>query len=133
LREGLPFEDVILLDCFFLIAFFGGFACFLRRAFFARFVVAVLDFVFFFVFFLLDGMAAVYHRDSSAAATSPKSGTLAALSAGIFRHATAALAVARPAQSSMIRRKPKMNDSATAKQAMLSSVSVESMTEEGRG
>jgi SAM-dependent methyltransferase len=51
-----------LLDCFFLTAFFGGFACFLRRLFFARFVATVFDFVcFLLAFFLLEGMAAVYH------------------------------------------------------------------------
>jgi hypothetical protein len=46
-----------------LTVFFGGFVCFLRSAFFARCVAVVFDSVFFFAFFLLEGMAAVYHWD----------------------------------------------------------------------
>ena len=49
--------DVILRDCLFLTAFLGGLVCFLRSAFFARFVATVFDFDFFLAFFLLKGMA----------------------------------------------------------------------------
>lgn len=59
---GLAFEEVILLDCFFLIAFFATRAFLLRSVFFARFVAPVLDFArLFLVFLLFDGMVAVYH------------------------------------------------------------------------
>ena len=57
------FEDVVFFFCFLWTTFFEGFVCFLRWVFFARCVPAAVDLVcFFLVFFLLEGMAAVYHR-----------------------------------------------------------------------
>lgn len=68
LWAGLALEEVTLLDCFFLIAFFATLAFLLRSVFFARFVVLVLDFACLFLFFLFfDGMVAVYHSGLFAA------------------------------------------------------------------
>ena len=63
LPAELAFEDVFFFDCFFVTVFFGAIADFSLDEFVARFEVAVFDFVcLLFVFFLLEGMAAVYHR-----------------------------------------------------------------------
>lgn len=61
-RVGLLFDGVFF-DFFFLIVLFGAMAGLPREAFFNCFEAAVFDFVGLrFVFLLLDGMAAVYHR-----------------------------------------------------------------------
>lgn len=60
---GLAFENVFSFDCFFLTVFFGAFACSARDTFFGRFEVAVFDFLcLLLIFFLLEGIGAVYHR-----------------------------------------------------------------------
>lgn len=80
LLAELAFEDVFFFDCFFLTVFFGAIACLSLADFFARFEVAVFDFVcLLLAFFLLEGMAAVYHRNQPAAATPPRSKALGAM------------------------------------------------------
>jgi hypothetical protein len=67
LRAGLLFEGVFFLNCFFLTVLFGAIVRRRREASFC-FAVAVFDFDFvglLFVFFFLEGMAAVYHRGLS--------------------------------------------------------------------
>ena len=56
------FDEAFFFDCFFLAFFFGAIARFGLADFFVRFEAEVFDFVrLLFVFFLLEGIGAVYH------------------------------------------------------------------------
>src|SRR5215472_2248890 len=64
-RAGLADDRAFFSDCFFPTGFLGRFVFLSRDAFFARFAVAVFDFVrVLLLLFFSEGMEAVYHRIS---------------------------------------------------------------------
>src|SRR5947199_182247 len=65
LREAAGFDGLILLDCFFLTAFRGAFACFLRTVFFSRFAASFDDFVCFFLVFLEGSQEEAIQQDET--------------------------------------------------------------------